>query len=87
MDVHLILDNSSIHKTALIQRWLVKRPHYHLHFTPTGSSWLNLAERWFAELTQKQLRRGDHRSRRDLEEAIHRGHLRLPQAFPVDKDR
>lgn len=72
MDVHLILDNSSIHKTALIQRWLVKRPRYHLHFTPTGSSWLNLVERWFAELTQKQLRRGVHRSTRDLEEAIHR---------------
>lgn len=72
MDVHLILDNSSIHKTALIQRWLLKRPRYHLHFTPTGSSWLNLVERWFAELTQKQLRRGVHRSTRELEEAIHR---------------
>ena len=72
MDVHLILDNSSIHKTALIRRWLLKRPRYHLHFTPTGSSWLNLVERWFAELTQKQLRRGVHRSTRELEEAIHR---------------
>ena len=70
LDVHIILDNSSTHKTALIQRWLVKRPRYHLHFTPTSSSWLNLVERWFAALTEKQLRRGVHRSTRELEEAI-----------------
>ena len=70
LDVHIILDNSSTHKTALIQRWLVKRPRYHLHFTPTSSSWLNLVERWFAALTDKQLRRGVHRSTRELEEAI-----------------
>ncbi len=70
LDVHIILDNSSTHKTALIQRWQVKRPRYHLHFTPTSSSWLNLVERWFAALTDKQLRRGVHRSTRELEEAI-----------------
>lgn len=70
LDVHMILDNSSTHKTALIQRWLAKRPRYHLHFTPTGSSWLNLVERWFAALTEKQLRRGVHRSTRELEQAI-----------------
>ena len=50
LDVHLVLDNSSTHKTDLIQRWLAKRPRYHLHFTPTSSSWLNLVERWFAAL-------------------------------------
>ncbi len=70
MDVHMILDNLATHKTALIHRWLAKRPRYHLHFTPTGSSWLNLVERWFAALTEKQLRRGVHRSTRELEGAI-----------------
>ena len=72
LDVHLILDNSAIHKTALIHRWLAQRPRYHVHFTPTGSSWLNLVERWFGLLTEKQLRRGVHRSTRELEEAIAR---------------
>ena len=69
LDVHLILDNYSTHKTPLIHRWLAKRPRFHLHFTPTYSSWLNLVERWFAELTTKQLRRGTHRSVRRLEAA------------------
>ncbi len=72
LDVHLVLDNSSTHKTDLIQRWLAKRPRYHVHFTPTSSSWLNLVERWFAALTEKQLRRGVHRSTRALEDAIYR---------------
>ena len=71
LDVHLILDNYSTHKTALIQRWLAKRPRYHLHFTPTSASWLNLVERWFAGLTDKQIRRGAHRNNRELKEAIH----------------
>ena len=70
LDVHLILDNYSTPKTPLIHRWLAKRPRFHLHFTPTYSSWLNLVERWFAELTTKQLRRGTHRSVRRLEAAI-----------------
>src|SRR2546427_4127010 len=72
LDVHLVLDNYATHKTALIHGWLAKRPRYHLHFTPTSSSWLNLVERWFAALTEKQLRRGVFRSTRDLEEAIDR---------------
>jgi transposase len=72
LDVHLILDNYGTHKTALIRRWLAKRPRFHLHFTPTGASWLNLVERWFALLTEKQLRRGVHRSTRELEAAIQR---------------
>ena len=70
LDVHLILDNYGTHKTALIQRWLAKRPRFHTHFTPTGASWLNLVERWFGLLTERQLRRGIHRSTQDLEQAI-----------------
>src|SRR5271157_4789280 len=70
VEVHLILDNYSTHKTALIRQWLVKRPHYHVHFTPTGASWINLVERFFALLTEKQIRRGIHRSTRELEQAI-----------------
>jgi transposase len=70
LDVHLILDNYGTHKTVLIRRWLAKRPHYHLHFTPTGASWINLVERFFALLTEKQIRRGIHRSTRELEQAI-----------------
>ena len=66
LDVHLVLDNSSTHKTPAIQRWLAAHPRFILHFTPTSSSWLNLVERWFAELTTKQLRRGAHRSVRAL---------------------
>ena len=70
LDVHLILANYGTHKTPLIHRWLARRPRFHLHFTPTGSSWLNLVERWFAQLTEKQIKRGAHRSTRSLEIAI-----------------
>lgn len=70
LDVHLILDNYGTHKTPRIQRWLVRHPRFHLHFTPTGASWLNLVERWFALITDKQIRRGVHRSVRELEAAI-----------------
>jgi transposase len=66
LDVHVVLDNSSTHKTPAIQKWLAAHPRFVLHFTPTSSSWLNLVERWFAELTSKKLRRGAHRSVRDL---------------------
>lgn len=62
LEVHLILDNASTHKTPAIQRWLIAHPRFVLHFTPTSSSWLNLVERWFSELTNKKLRRGAHRS-------------------------
>src|SRR3954466_5432234 len=62
LDVHLVLDNSSTHKTPAIRRWLKAHPRFVLHFTPTSSSWLNLVERWFAELTTKLLQRGAHRS-------------------------
>ena len=70
LDVHLILDNYGTHKTALIRYGMAKRPRYHLHFTPTSASWLNLVERWFAALTEKQLRRGVHRSIKELKNAI-----------------
>ena len=70
LDVHLVMDNYGTHKTPLIKNWLLKRPRFHVHFTPTYGSWLNLVERWFAALTTKQLRRGAHRSVTQLETAI-----------------
>lgn len=70
LDVHLIMDNYGTHKTPRILAWLAKRPRCHVHFTPTYGSWLNLVERWFAELTTKQIKRGAHRSVAELERAI-----------------
>jgi transposase len=70
LDVHVIVDNSSTHKTPSIQRWLVRHPRFTLHFTPTYSSWLNLVERWFAELTNKWLKRNAHRSVKELVASI-----------------
>jgi transposase len=70
LDVHLVLDNASTHKTPAIKRWLLGHPRFVLHFTPTSSSWLNLVERWFAELTTKKLRRGTHTSVRQLNDDI-----------------
>jgi len=62
LDVHVVLDNSSTHKTPAINRWLLRHPRFHFHFTPTSSSWLNLVERWFAEITNRLLRRSAHRT-------------------------
>ena len=70
LDVHLILDNYSTHKTQAIRNWFSKHPRFHTHYTPTYSSWINQVERLFAELTNKQLRRGSHRSVRELQAAI-----------------
>jgi len=70
LDVHIIMDNYATHKSLLIRNWFAKRPRFHVHFTPTYSSWLNQVERWFSELTQKQIRRGVHRSVQELERAI-----------------
>ncbi len=70
LDVHLIVDNYATHKTAIIRKWFAKRPRFHVHFTPTYGSWINLVERWFAELTNKRIRRGVFRSVKDLETAI-----------------
>jgi transposase len=70
LSVHLICDNYATHKTPAVKKWLLAHPRFQLHFTPTGSSWLNLVERWFAELTNKQLRRGVHKSVQALEADI-----------------
>src|SRR5271169_5316538 len=70
LDVHLIADNYATHKTPAIKRWLARHPRFHLHFVPTGSSWLNLVERWFSELTTKKIKRGAHRSVPELERDI-----------------
>ncbi|MBM9617647.1 IS630 family transposase [Streptomyces zhihengii] len=70
LEVHLVLDNYATHKTPAIKTWLLAHPRFHLHFTPTGSSWLNLVERWFAELTNKQIRRGVHKTVQALEQDI-----------------
>jgi transposase len=70
LDVHVVLDNSSTHKTPLIRRWLLRHPRFSLHFTPTYSSWLNLVERWFAELTTKWIKRSAHRSVAHLVKSI-----------------
>jgi transposase len=70
LDVHLVLDNYGTHKTPLIKRWLLRHPRFHMHFTPTGGSWINQVERFFADLTNRQLRRGAHRSTFELQAAI-----------------
>jgi transposase len=79
--LHLIADNASTHKAPLIRRWLLRHPRVQLHFTPTSTSWINLVERWFATLTEKQIRRGVHRSTRELEAAIRR-YIDLNNAAP-----
>ena len=68
--VHLVMDNYGTHKTATVRRWLSRHPRFHVHFTPTSASWINQVERFFATLTQRQIRRGTHRSTLELERAI-----------------
>lgn len=70
LDIHLVMDNYGTHKSPLIRNWLAKRPRFHVHFTPTSGSWINQVERWFALLTERQIKRGSHRSVRELEQAI-----------------
>lgn len=70
LDLHLILDNHSIHKTPLVRRWLLRHPRVHLHFTPTSASWLNLVECWFSILQRRELARGAYRSRQALEKVL-----------------
>ena len=70
LELHLVLDNYATHKTPAIHQWLLKHPRFHLHFTPTSSSWMNLVERWFAELTNRKLRRSAHRGVTALESDI-----------------
>lgn len=83
-----MLDNYGTHKTALIRKWFVKRPRFHLHFTPTYGSWINLVERWFAEITNKRIRRGIFRSVKELEAAIREyldAHNQAPKPFTWTK--
>jgi transposase len=70
LDLHLIVDNYATHKTAEVRRWLAAHPRFHLHFTPTSASWVNRVERFFAEITEKRIRRGTFKSVADLEKAI-----------------
>ena len=72
LELHLVCDNYATHKTPEARRWLLRHPRFHLHFTPTSSSWMNLVERWFAELTNRKLRRSAHRSVTELEADIRR---------------
>jgi len=70
LDVHLIMDNYGTHKTPAVKGWLARHPRFHVHFTPTSGSWLNLVERWFALISERQIKRGTHRSTLELERAI-----------------
>ena len=81
LDLHLIVDNYCTHKHPKVQRWLARHPRFHLHFTPTSSSWLNLVERWFGEITRKRIRRGTFKSVRDLIEAI-QSYIKVNNANP-----
>jgi len=79
-----VLDNYGTHKHSEVKKWLTKRPRYHVHFTPTSSSWLNQVERWFAEITRKRIRRGTFHSVRELINAIRdyiRHHNSSPRPF------
>jgi transposase len=81
LDIHLVMDNYGTHKTDTIKRWLASRPRFHVHFTPTSSSWLNQVERWFSTLTERCIRRGTHRSTQALEQDI-RAYLDLNNEAP-----
>ena len=90
LDVHVVLDNSSTHKTPSIQRWLLRHPRFTLHFTPTYSSWLNLVERWFAELTTKWIKRSAPPLRprpRRLDPHLDHQLERQPQAIRLAQER
>ena len=83
-DIHLILDNYSTHKHPTVKAWMIEHPRFHFHFTPTGASWLNLVERFFAEITRKRIRRGTFRSVPALIAAIRayvREHNKHPRPF------
>ena len=90
LDVHLVCDNYGTHKTPAIQAWLARHPRFHMHFTPTGSSWINQVERWFGFLTDQLIRRGVHKSVQALETDI-RAWITdwndRPQALHLDQDR
>jgi transposase len=84
VEIHLVMDNYGTHKVDKVKRWFAKRPRFVVHFTPTGSSWINQIERWFASLTEECIRRGSFTSVQDLEKAIHaymRAHNEEPKPF------
>lgn len=84
LDLHLIVDNDATHKDPKVKAWLVRHPRFHLHFTPTSSSWLNIIERWFRDLTQNRLRNGVFRRVAELKHAIHQyvaHHNAHPKSF------
>ena len=92
MDLHLIVDNYGTHKHPRLRSWMKRHPRFHIHFTPTSSSWLNLVERWFRDLTEKRLRRGSFSSVSTLVDAINaflENHNQNPQVFvwsaPVER--
>lgn len=88
MDVHLVVDNYATHKHEKVKQWLARNKRFHVHFTPTSSSWLNLVERFFAEITQKRIRRGVFRSVLELVDAIDafiEAHNENPKAFKWTK--
>jgi len=82
LDIHLVLDNYGTHKYPEVKIWLAERPRYHVHFTPTSSSWINQVERWFAEITRKRIRRGTFRSVRELTGAIN-DYIRIYNKSPL----
>jgi transposase len=89
MDLHLIVDNYGSHKTARVKGWLSNHPRFHMHFTPTSASWLNMVERFFSEITTKQIRRGIFRSTKELEKTIMdflKIHNENPKIFTWTKD-
>jgi transposase len=84
LDLHLIVDNYATHKHPRVERWLRRHPRFHLHFTPTSCSWLNLVERWFRNLTEQRLRRGSFHNVKELIQAIGdyiSGHNQNPRIF------
>lgn len=84
LEVHLVMDNYGTHKVDKVKQWFAKRPYYHIHFTPTGSSWINQIERWFAALTEQCIRRGSFRSVNDLKQSINEfieAHNENPKPF------
>ena len=88
--MHLICDNLATHKTTAINDWLAKHPRFHMHFTPTGSSWINQVERWFGLLTDQLLRRGVHKSVAALENDVRdwiTDMERRPKTVPLDQNR
>ncbi len=84
LDLHLIVDNYATHKHPKVKAWLKRHPRFHMHFTPTASSWLNLVERWFREITDRRIRRGTFGNVKQLQQAITdyiNAHNEDPQAF------